>query len=144
MDSKNRAFTLLEAMVVISLLAVTAAFIVPVSGRTKNRENVNTFTEDMVSRLYVIQSNAYSGSGSCDYTVSFVGGGYQVLCGSEVIEYDYPTQINSVYARFPDETNQQLIFTRGSVIPNSAGYIVINNEYRIIISTEGLIQYDKL
>lgn len=144
MDSKSQAFTLLEAMVVISLLAVTAAFMVPVSGRTKNRENVNTFTEDLVSRLYVIQSNAYSGSGNCDYYVSFGGNSYQVTCLEETIEYDYPTQISNVYSRFPDETSQQLIFSKGSVIPNSDGYIVVNNEYRVVISAEGLIQYEKL
>lgn len=141
MAKSKSAFTLLEVVVVIALLAVTASFVVPLSGRTSKNEALEIFARDLVSRLYVIQSNAYAGSGNCDYQVIFGSNGYQVICNSEVISYEYPPKVLAVGPNFSGIDNTTLVFKKGSVVPENQGYVNIENLYYVSISEEGLIEY---
>lgn len=147
MGFKN-GFTLIEVMLAVSLVAVTAAFVFPLGINQLQQNRVEQNLAKIISQMKELQQRALSEE--TDYGIAFLQTGeYAIFEGSD---YASATQIqteeldatvNLLEATFSDDSSE-IVFEGGSLQTSATGELVFGsdiNNYTITINNEGLIDF---
>ena len=106
---RQKAFTMVELMLVVVLLAIGFGFVVLFTQTSQVRADINTQAASLVSDLRLSQSNAFAGKSTQSYGLHLETSGYTVFVGST---YDLNDPSNYVVS-FPPNLEVQNISLNG-------------------------------
>jgi len=153
MLKKNlKAYTLLELLIVISLTALIAALLFPISLKQIGENKLKNSTRNLTSLIFNSQQNAYARREQEAYGVVFQSGGmtlysgdnYATATSQEYIDLENGITITQINL---NAGGSEVNFPAGEFKPSTAGTIVLseeNNTYKIILNEEGYIYYQKI
>jgi prepilin-type N-terminal cleavage/methylation domain-containing protein len=105
----NKGISLIEILVVISILAIIVAIVVPNFSKFHNQQALLNTTEDVISLLNEARNNTISSKDSNTYGIHFETSKATLFAGTTYV-------INS--------SNKQIIFDKAVSIPLSGGIIL--------------------
>jgi len=105
----NKGISLIEILVVVSIIAIIVAIVVPNFSKFHNQQALRNTTEDVISLLNEARNNTISSKDSNTYGVHFETGKATLFAGT-------------TYA--VNASNTQIIFDKAASIPVSGGIIL--------------------
>lgn len=105
----NRGISLIEILVVVSILAIIVAIVVPNFSKFHNQQALRNTTEDVISLLNEARNNTISSKDSNTYGIHFETGKATLFTGT---------------AYTVSASNKQIIFDKAVSIPTSGGIIL--------------------
>jgi type IV fimbrial biogenesis protein FimT len=132
MKNLNKGVTVLEALVVVAILAILLAFVLPSFKTTRDRELLKSVSSDVVSSLDKARSQTLSSLNSSEYGVHFEtdklvifkGTTYSSLdVNNEIISIVSPASISSINLT---DSAVDVYFNRLSGAPNKTGTITVS------------------
>jgi Tfp pilus assembly protein FimT len=151
MKNLNKGVTVLEALVVVSILAILLAFVLPSFKTTRDRELLKSVSSDVVSSLDKARSQTLSSLNSSEYGVHFETDKLVIFKGTTYSSSDVNNQIISIVSPASISSISltggavDVYFNRLSGAPNKTGTITVNVSgisKNITISATGTISMD--
>lgn len=149
---KAKAFTLMEVIVVIGIIALSTAILLPYSLSQIDRSTVSNTADNLESLVFLQQQNAYSYKNNQSYGIYFdmkdiylyQGDSYSAALEATKVDIDKTVGIIEVNL---NDGGRDINFQKGSFKPSSYGTVNIGKErvsYQIIINQQGLIDVQKI
>ena len=140
-----RGFTLVEMLLVTSLLLVLGIFTVPVGLSFYTAQQHSEATEGIHDALKKAQVYAFSGKSDSAYGVYVEEGAYTLFKGASYIDRDTSEDlVFPLYGRLSVEGLSEIVFSAHSLTPQEPGAIHIHSPKRsetITVSSGGRIDH---
>lgn len=151
--SKKKGFTLIELLIVISIVVVLLASSIYIYGNLQVTSQVDNSTNLIIQNLRIARQRSVSrlnnsihgiyveiNPSADDRVILFQGASY----ATRDTAYDYVLEIPSTITLSTTLTDNEIVFTRGTGIPDRTGTITITHSVTgtqvITINSFGLIQ----
>lgn len=152
MAAKAKAFTLMEMVIVIGLIAVSTAILLPYTLSQISRSNVSNAADNLESLVFLQQQRAYSHYQDQSYGIYFdandiylyKGESYASAIETDRVDFDSTVGIASVSL---NSGGRDINFPKGSFRPSAFGTVEISKDgsnYQVVINSEGLIDVYKV
>ncbi len=142
---KNKAFTLLEIMLTVSIFVLSASILSPIYLSAKNRDDLSTKTDILVSSLRRAQILSISGQGDSSWGVKILEDGLVIFKGDSYLTRDISQDdVVSVNKIILTEGLDEVVFTKIFGETNNIGDIKLklrDKEITVGINKKGVIDY---
>lgn len=143
-----RAFSLVEMMLVLSMILAVGALTTPVAVELFNKQENQSAAEEIVTTLKKAQTFALLRKADSDFGVKFNNDNLALFQGS-YIQGDINNQVSSLYRNSvelePAFQNDEIVFTKGTGHTSARTITVKLNKFikKIYICDNGLVDYDE-
>jgi type II secretory pathway pseudopilin PulG len=147
--NKYLAMSLMETILVLGLFAVIATMAIPVGLNQLKRETSKSQASELLSNIFLMQQNSYSGKDSGEFGVFLEEDHYTLYEGP-----DYSNALWTFVVDFTDGATiddfslsgggQEVHFSQNLLEPNVFGTVGINSIYQLSINTEGSLDLETL
>ena len=149
-SKSNKAFTLIEMLIVIAILLSATVIVIPVSVRQLQNIRSNAKARELSSHIFSVQQDSYSGLKDKIYGMAFYPNRYEIFTGANRGSADtidsFLLPNNIILSNIDFNGTNELVFVKGGFRPNFAGSLNVYDgvtSYNILITTEGAIWYTK-
>ncbi|MCK9439230.1 MAG: type II secretion system protein [Patescibacteria group bacterium] len=142
---KNKAFTLLEIILTVSIFVLSASILSPIYLSAKNRDDLSTKTDILVSSLRRAQILSISGQEDSSWGVKILEDSLVVFKGDSYLTRDTSQDdVIAVNKNILTEGLDEIVFTKIFGETSNIGDITLktkNKEIIISINRKGMIDY---
>lgn len=142
---KNKAFTFLEIILTVSIFVLSASILSPIYLSAKNRDDLSTKTDILVSSLRRAQILSISGQGDSSWGVKILEDGLVIFKGDSYLTRDISQDdVVSVNKIILTEGLDEVVFTKIFGETNNIGDIKLklrDKEITVGINKKGVIDY---
>lgn len=152
MHNKQRAFTLLELVLVLGITLALSALVLPFALTEIRRGQVQTTAQDLHSQIFRVQQQAYAGDANTARGISFASDNYKLYSGNSlaaatsVDTIEFPAGVN-ITAINISGGGSELNFAVNKFRANNTGTITISDgleSWQLTINSEGLLTSNAL
>ena len=140
-----RAFTLIETLIVITIIAVLAGASVPFYSYFQNFSVIESVKQEVLENMRLAQSKAKAGVNDSAFGLYFSGGQYVIYQGDTYAGRDQSQDfVNELPANVVFSGLAEITFSKNIGQPSNNGTIILTNtstniQKQIIVNSQGLI-----
>ncbi len=127
----NRAFTLIEILVVIAIIAILAVVATVGFANTRINKTIDITTKNILFSLEEAKSNSLSGKGGTSHGIYFSSSSYTVFSGTSYVENNPDNKITTIDSAIEITTtipNGYVIFSRLNGNVTNTGTITVREK----------------
>jgi len=127
----HKGFSLVELLIVISIMLIMAAVAVPIYGNMQTSSQLNENSTLIAQTIRIARQNSISRLNNSNYGVKFFTNSFVIYQGASysarVAAYDRTTTLDSALTLVTTLTNNEINFTLGTGMPNVIGVVTLNH-----------------
>lgn len=143
--NKKKAFTLLEILLTVSIFAVASAVLSPIYFSSKNKDELSTKADMLVSSLRRAQILSMSGQEDSSWGVKISNSNFVIFKGSDYVSRDANfDDVISVNKNISNEGLDEVVFSKIFGETTNVGEIKLKTntqEIIIDINKKGIVNY---
>lgn len=149
---KLKGFTLIELLIVVAIIGTTAIFTFPTSINFFQQNKAENVAQDIISRTFVQQQNAYIRNGNNSYGIAFFSNKYTIFTGISLASATATQDVilengTTIQSTLLTSGSNEVVFQSGNIAPNQYGSIQVLTFQSVFvceINQEGLLNFYKM
>ncbi len=143
----KKGFTIIELLIVIGIIIIAAAAALPIYSNLQVSSQLNETNAQIAQTIKNAREKSVAGLNNSRHGVKFNPSSYTLFQGDSYATreslYDRTIDLDDVLTITTNLTNDEIVFARGSGIPNNTGIITLNHDVQgsrtVTINEFGLV-----